>query len=540
MSTLLRLEIVLFIILAWSSAMFAQTPQIMWWYNTRDAAFGNAALADLDGDGKAEICFSTYRNDSLIHVLNAENGSVLWTYNTLGCNDAAPLILDVDQNGSLEVVVAGSCNPTTFCLNGNNGTLKWSIGTHGSDSPPSAADIDNDGKPEIIHGEFGGWVIGINAENGSKAWQIPVDLNSWIQTEPAIMDADNNGQLDFVVANWSFGTTHQIFCYRGDNQASIWTNSLPTDHMYHGASFADIDKDGFMELCIGSYDGYLYCLNAEDGSKKWDFAFPSPFYAGSPSSIGDMDNDGWADIIFFDAWTLGCLSHNGTLKWKFDIPSYGQSFRGAALVDMNADDTLDVVFGTSTGHLYVLRGSNGSLMHDVDLKAHFGSTMEFDIDHAPVVADFDGDGDLDVFLVGGHAEYPNIQNNYGRAYAVSFPGASCMAHAKPWPMFRHDIRRSGSVYHFSTGISETDVSGRPLQAFPNPCQGQLHIRSEMHREVISLVSSDVLGRTISVKWLLEEDGLIAVEGLPAGLNVLRIQYSDGHTQSCRVLVEISK
>lgn len=54
----------------------------------------------------------------------------------------------------------------------------WIINTKGSDSPPTIADIDNDNKPEVIHGEFTGYVIAINAENGTQAWEILVDPNS--------------------------------------------------------------------------------------------------------------------------------------------------------------------------------------------------------------------------------------------------------------------------------------------------------------------------------------------------------------------------
>jgi outer membrane protein assembly factor BamB len=260
-----------------SSLTYAQFPQIKWYYDVNDMAFGNSAMADIDEDGLPEIVFSCYRNDSMVYALNAEDGSLLWKYNTGGCNDVAPLIHDVDMDGDLEVVLPSSCNPTTFCFDGSDGTVEWSAPTRGSDSPPTVADVDNDGKLEILHGEFGGYVICLNGENGSEAWEIAVDTDSWIQTAPAILDVDDDGQLDFVVANWNFDTAHRVFAYKGDDQTLLWESHMPDDYMYHGVSFADIDNDGKEELAIGSYDGYLYVLNAEDGSLHWSFAFSSPF-----------------------------------------------------------------------------------------------------------------------------------------------------------------------------------------------------------------------------------------------------------------------
>ncbi|MBT3423471.1 MAG: PQQ-binding-like beta-propeller repeat protein, partial [Bacteroidetes bacterium] len=99
----LNFIILIFAILSFNF-VYSQTPQIKWWYDVNDSAFGNSASADLDGDGKLEIAFSCYRNDSTIYVLNAEDGSLLWKVNTGGCNDAAPLIFDVDMDDTLEVI----------------------------------------------------------------------------------------------------------------------------------------------------------------------------------------------------------------------------------------------------------------------------------------------------------------------------------------------------------------------------------------------------------------------------------------------------
>lgn len=291
------------IVLNFALQLRAQDPEIKWWFDTYDASFGQTAAADIDHDGFLELVFGCYRNDSSVYALNAEDGSLLWKYNTAspgveGCNDVAPVIFDVDDDDTLEVIVPASCNPTTFCFNGHTGKVKWQRATRGSDSPPTITDLDNDGKPEILHGEFGGYVICLNGENGTVAWEIDVDLNSWIQTAP---NADSS------------------------------------------------------------------------------------------------------------------------LFWHYSIPEYGTAFRGAALADINGDDYPDVIFGTSEGRFIALNGFSDNVIFNTDLSAHYGKA--FDIDHAPVVADFDQDGELDAFIIGGHAEYPNFQNNYGRGYALSLgPG----------------------------------------------------------------------------------------------------------------------
>ncbi|MCF8371921.1 MAG: PQQ-binding-like beta-propeller repeat protein [Bacteroidales bacterium] len=481
-----------------SISLSAQVPQIKWWYDVHDSSFGNSAMADIDFDGKLEIVFSCYRSDSTIYAINAEDGSLLWKYNTGGCNDVAPIIYDVDMDDTLEVILPSSCVPKTFCFDGPTGQVEWVTTLHGSDSPPSIADIDFDGKPEILHGNFSGWVTCLNGEDGSIAWDIQVDQNCWIQTAPAILDIDNDNQLEFIVANWSFGTNHKIFCYHAHNHALMWTSDLPDDVMYHGAAFADIDGDGFMELAIGTYDGTLLVLNAEDGSLKWDYAVSNPLYAGGAVSIADLNNDQHYEIVYFDYYHLEVLDSQGSLFWEYTIPSYGQSFRGAAISDVNNDDTLDVVFGTSKGDVIALSGSSGDELWLIDLAAHHDSA-EFDIDHAPLIGDFDQDGYMDVFIVGGRTIYPDtLETNYGRAYAISTesPGGP------NWPMFRHDIRRSGTVPIVDTStisISSQKAQDYFLEVYPNPASHWFNIEFKLKKNTyIKIQLSDVSGKIIQI------------------------------------------
>ena len=60
----------------------AQTPTIKWWFDVKDASFGQSTAGDIDGDGKLEAVFGCYRNDSCVYALNTENGTLLWKYNT--------------------------------------------------------------------------------------------------------------------------------------------------------------------------------------------------------------------------------------------------------------------------------------------------------------------------------------------------------------------------------------------------------------------------------------------------------------------------
>lgn len=433
--------------------MAAETmePDILWWYNLDAPSFGSAASEDIDEDGKLEIVFGTYFNDEHVYALNADDGSLLWKYDTGGCNDASPAIADVDLDGDLEVIIPASSPYKVYCLNGKTGAVEWSTSTgypNCIDSPPAIADVDQDNKPEIILGTFYGYVFCLNGEDGGIAWQKNLGSTSYIQSGPNILDCDNNGQLDVVVAQFSGDC--RVYALQGNDGSLLWYSDIPQDYMYHGGSFADIDEDGKPEIIIGCYDNHVYVFNAEDGSLCWSYTAAQ--YIAAPTSIADVNNDGHLEIVFASHNILGVLSNTGDLLWSHSTG--GSIFRGASLFDVNNDGIIDVCFGSSDGILRVLQGSDGQVIWTYNLQAHYGKT--FDIDHAPILADFDDDGMVDIFVVGGYGTSSNPSLNHGRAYALTAGNGA----GPGWMMFRHDLVHSGCYNPSITPLEPPSITGQ--------------------------------------------------------------------------------
>jgi outer membrane protein assembly factor BamB len=519
----------LFVALLSFSLVRAQYPQILWWYDLSAPSFGSAAVGDIDSDGMPEIVFGTYFNDEHIYALNAEDGSLLWSYNTGGCNDASPAIADVDGDDSLEVIVPASSPYHIYCFKGTNGSIEWDVSAgypNCIDSPPAVADVDNDGAPEVILGAWYGHVFALNGEDGSISWHVNVGTNSYIQSGPNILDLDNDGDLDVFVAQWS--GDYRVFALDGENGATIWSSDLPQDHMYHGGSFADVDEDGRPEIAIGCYDNHLYVFN-DDSTLEWSTI--APYYIGAPTSIADLNNDEHLEIVFVTYNQIRVMSHDGMhMLWSHSTG--GNIFRGAAIADIDGDDTLDVVFGSDDGILRALRGSDGAIVWTEDLEAHYGQT--FEINHAPVIADFDGDSRLDVFIIGGYGTSSQPQNNHGRGYAIR-AGDGIGA---GWPMFRHDLRHSACFDGPWTGIEEEPHTEDFVEAFnsiqirPNPfSRGTFISFTHAARICGTLEIYDIMGRLVRTFAEVPCTGQPAVywertdehgEKLPPGVYIVRI------------------
>ncbi len=479
-----------------SNLAFSQ--EIKWWFDTKDGCFGQTASADLDSDDFFEFVFGCYRNDGKVYALKSKDGSILWEYftgvnNFEGCNDTAPLIYDVDGDGKPEVIVASSCTPLTYCFSGADGSIKWKAPTRGSDSPPVIGDIDGDGINEILHGQFRGYVICLDAKTGAQKWEILVLENTWIQTAPTLVDIDGDGILDFVVATWCLNKedTNRLYAYRGYDRKLLWTYDL-NDVVYHGTAVADLNKDNKLELIIGDYSGTVHCLKAEDGSIVWTHFDPNYRYIGSPVSVGDIDGNGYCDLIFSSAYEIIALNYDGSIKWKYRMPNYGNAFRGVVLADINNNHLPDVIFGTSKGNVIGLNGIDGAEIFNLDLAEHIGK--EFNIDHSPVISDFDKDGILDLFIVGGYTKYPDFSNNYGRAYCISlFKG-----NGPDWLMFQNNVHRNSSVCNQLVNVLEnkSNLSGT-LKIYPNPFVDfyKIHFESVFESNLLVYLT-DIYGKIV--------------------------------------------
>jgi hypothetical protein len=94
-----------------------------------------------------------------------------------------------------------------------------------------------------------------------------------------------------------------------------------------------------------------------------------------------------------------------------------------------------------------------------------------------VIADFNNDDTLDVFIAAGYGIYSptNMSGNFGRAYMISVGKGK----GPNWLMFQRDIRRQSSMCDYKpvTAINEqTDTKSVSLMAYPNPAEHLISLR----------------------------------------------------------------
>ena len=145
------------------------------------------------------------------------------------------------------------------------------------------------------------------------------------------------------------------------------------------------------------YDGSVFGLQQTNNFNPADF-FP-PFFNGGGISSGDIDRDGWPDIVSANGPLISIfMNQDGQRFEKLEVDVYGNSYAAIfniALVDLNGDGWLDL-FGTSylDGNFYLL-SDKGKFRKAGLQKPPRGQAV---LSLATSFGDVDRDGDLDVVV----------------------------------------------------------------------------------------------------------------------------------------------
>ncbi len=414
--------------------------KVLWTVEMKSDSKGGGAAADIDGDGKLEIVFGTYFGDRHVYAVAGESGKVQWKFESdRGPLDASIAICNLDRKGGPEILAADSSSGSLFCLDGK-GKEKWRIRLPNStDSPPAVADLDGNGKLEIVVGSM--WLgdrngrVGVyRAKDRKLLWEQKVP--GCVQSAPSLVDLNGDKVLDVIVTSW--GGDRGVYAFSGKKGKLLWrfqteTRNPRSKGMYHGVTVSgNVQK---RRLIVTTCDGDVYALDAR-GKKIWNEHL-SGEYLFAPTSIADLNGDRKEEVVVGGRSLYVFRVLDGKLLWK--KPLKDTNHRGSAIVDADGDGDLDVVYIDKTV-LRVRDGKSGKEIMSFDGRVNKGDRLER-VSSAPLVADFDGDGALDVFFITGRGYSGKYKkDNFGRGWALRLGGKG-----KDWPVFRGNLRRTGRV-----------------------------------------------------------------------------------------------
>jgi hypothetical protein len=160
-----------------------------------------------------------------------------------------------------------------------------------SNTSPALADLDNDGRAEIIVGDDAG-LLHVFTRDGSELPGFPRLAGSRIESSPTVVDLDANGMLDIIVG----AADGYVYAWNSVGDILLGWPVKTNDEVRSSPSVAEIYGDGRLVVVIGSMDNFLYAFNS-DGSSVSGFPIDCGNKISSSAWVGDLDGDSQTDIV---------------------------------------------------------------------------------------------------------------------------------------------------------------------------------------------------------------------------------------------------
>lgn len=247
---------------------------------------GGPGIADLDGDGRAEVYvgFTVFDSD----------GRLVWTHPASYEYGPLTVAADLDGDGDLELVGGN----TAFH---HDGTEAWAAGAAArslGDGWPAIADFDLDGRPEVVVVSSGAVRVFDAAGNLFSAAGATV---AGLGGPPTIADLDGDRVPDIAVAGQNSLTTFRVGPAPDHALTVLWrVPSRDYSSNFTGSSVFDFDGDGRTEVIYADecyarvYDG----PGDGAGGTTVRFEVPNTSCTGTEYPVvADLTGDGKAEFV---------------------------------------------------------------------------------------------------------------------------------------------------------------------------------------------------------------------------------------------------
>lgn len=329
---------------------------------------------------------------------------------------ALTALVDLDRDGDLDYVVGhrGGGDPLYWYeYRSADEWVRHRIGSdHQSDVAATVLDVDGDGWPDVVCS--GVWYRNPQDPRAKEFQRHVFDLAAGGAHDALVADLDRDGRPDIVLMGDRRSSLKELCWYRRPADPTQLWQRMPIGPPVHGAitpgAVADLDGDGDLDVVRAD----TWFENADGRGGAWTPHRNLPVGRTGPYGMCvrciavDIDGDRRTDLVVVDADVVPCGAYilrnadgRGGRWEKQELPQsfpYG-SLHSLAVGDFDGDGDLDIVTNEQEDMLPPGRTNprwiiwenlgGGKFAEHILLDRQLGG-------HELVVADVDGDGDLDI------------------------------------------------------------------------------------------------------------------------------------------------
>ncbi len=423
---------------------FEDVSVLLEWSYEANEIISIPVVADIDGDGVAEVVVNITQQDGLswpggnIVVLDGQSGAIELEIphdpdnDSWGAHGRSTIgLTDVSGDGLPDIIYAArpESGSSRIVAVDSDGTLLWSSHDAGDavqrfsveNGAPSFANFDDDDEAEIVFGaamiDDDGLVVWNQDGNGA----VFGTNNNYTGGISSLVDLTGDGHPEVVsgAQAWSVDWTEMVGMDPIVSVTPLWDAGGSDGY----PAIADVDLDGTPEVILVANgqlrvlegdSGLAWCgvdpteamCNADPGLRTAAVAIPGGG-RGGPPTVADFDGDGRPELAtagggsytVYDLYragesiVMGATPSLGDVfeRWSATTQDQSSNATGSSVFDFQGDGAAEVVYADEC-FMRVYDGASGEVLLEVE-------SSSATIHEYPLVVDVDDDGNSEILVV---------------------------------------------------------------------------------------------------------------------------------------------
>lgn len=339
------------------------------------------------------------------------------------------------------------------------------------------ADFDGDGRPEFATGGKGGGFYHLyDYDVETNAWVRHVITNDFsLNVGSAATDLDGDGRLELVCGEWG---DRLIWLVPPESGLDNWTWHEVGCGLNdpHDVLAADLNGDGRDEIVVREKDGRLMVFQVLNSPyDSWKQTTIAESLSGDGTAVADLSGNGSLDIVTNMGWFENVKADGSEWVQHPLVPETLNWHPESRLVvgDVDGDGDLEVVITESEigrARLAILR--SGQVNGPWDAEVVLDADLDLRALHSLQIVDLDGDGRAEIFT----AEMENGKTDGVQAkprwWCVAREGNGWFAHI----LLDANLGTHSAVVADYDGDGRLDIVGKLWRANTvNGNGGRLHV-----------------------------------------------------------------
>ncbi|CAF1562361.1 unnamed protein product [Rotaria sp. Silwood1] len=387
------------------------------------------AVGDFNNENRSDIVVANSDTNDLTVYLTSKNGSFeAQTVLSIGIDSYPQYVItgDINTDKHLDIITVNSKSNTMSIIMGeDNGNfasqIEYSTGDSSHPYGIAMSDFNNDGRVDFVIANEGTDSIGVLFGFRYASFQTPTmysNDNNQMPIGIIVNDFNNDNYIDIAAVFAVTDNLAVLLGYGNESFGPMITYSTGIDSTPYMLAANDFNNDGQMDIVVANYgtNNLGILLGYSNGS----FATMTTYSTGFESNpyyvtVADLNNDNQIDIISVNHGSnnIGIFLGYGNASFAVMITYSTGDFSApwaAAIGDINHDDRLDIVvdnYGTNCIGIFLGYG-DGSFQNQVTYSTGYQSFPA-----SVVIGDFNQDNQSDIGVANFNANNVGIFLGYG-------------------------------------------------------------------------------------------------------------------------------